>query len=53
MADKPVVGIIKGSKSDITPAMEACTKELEELGVPYELAIASAHRAPAKVHEWA
>ncbi|MCI1288932.1 MAG: AIR carboxylase family protein, partial [Olsenella sp.] len=48
MADKPVVGIIMGSKSDM-PAMEACTKELEELGVPYELVIASAHRAPAKV----
>lgn len=33
--------------------MEACTKQLEELGVPYELVIASAHRNPAKVHEWA
>ena len=52
MAEQPVVGIIMGSKSDM-PAMEACTKELEELGVPYELVIASAHRAPAKVHEWA
>ena len=52
MAEQPVVGIIMGSKSDM-PAMEACTKELDELGVPYELVIASAHRAPAKVHEWA
>ena len=53
MADqKPVVGIIMGSKSDL-PTMEACTKQLEELGVPYELVIASAHRNPAKVHEWA
>ena len=48
MAEQPVVGIIMGSKSDM-PAMEACTKELDELGVPYELVIASAHRAPAKV----
>ena len=53
MADqKPVVGIIMGSKSDLG-VMEGCTAELEALGVPYELVIASAHRAPAKVHEWA
>ena len=51
MADQPLVGIIMGSKSDL-PTMEACTKQLEELGVPYELVIASAHRNPAKVHEW-
>ena len=53
MADqKPVVGIIMGSKSDLG-VMEGCTAELEALGVPYELVIASAHRTPAKVHEWA
>ena len=55
MADQekaPLVGIIMGSKSDL-PTMEGCTKELEELGVPYELVIASAHRNPNKVHEWA
>ena len=52
MADQPLVGIIMGSKSDL-PTMEACTKQLEELGVPYELVIASAHRNPAKVQEWA
>lgn len=52
MADQPLVGIIMGSKSDL-PTMEACTKQLEELSVPYELVIASAHRNPAKVHEWA
>ena len=48
----PVVGIIMGSKSDM-PVMEGCTAELERLGVPYELVIASAHRTPDKVHEWA
>lgn len=53
MADqKPVVGIIMGSKSDLG-VMEGCTAELEALGVPYELVIASAHRTPAKAHEWA
>lgn len=53
MADNtPLVGIIMGSKSDL-PVMEACTAQLDEFGVPYELIIASAHRNPAKVHEWA
>lgn len=52
MAEQPLVGIIMGSKSDL-PTMEGCTKQLEELGVPYELVIASAHRTPDKVHEWA
>ena len=52
MSTSPVVGIIMGSKSDL-PTMEACTKQLDELGVPYELIIASAHRKPAVVHEWA
>ncbi len=53
MADqKPVVGIIMGSKSDLG-VMEGCTAELEALSVPYELVIASAPRTPAKVHEWA
>lgn len=48
----PLVGVIMGSTSDM-PVMEACMTQLEEFGVPYELIIASAHRNPAKVHEWA
>ena len=48
----PVVGIIMGSKSDM-PAMEPCMAQLEEFGIPYEVKVASAHRAPAIVHEWA
>lgn len=52
MAENAVVGIIMGSKSDL-PTMEGCTQQLEEFGVPYELVIASAHRTPDKVHEWA
>jgi len=51
-ACSPLVGIIMGSKSDL-PAMEPCTAQLDELAVPYELVIASAHRAPEKVHAWA
>ncbi len=52
MADEPLVGIILGSKSDV-PAMEACVEQLKAFDVPYELVVASAHRAPAKVHAWA
>jgi 5-(carboxyamino)imidazole ribonucleotide mutase len=52
MADTPLVGIIMGSKSDMG-VMEECAKQLEELGVAYELIVASAHRNPKRVHEWA
>jgi 5-(carboxyamino)imidazole ribonucleotide mutase len=53
MAEKtPLVGIIMGSKSDLD-VMQGCASQLEEFGVPYELIIASAHRQPAKVHDWA
>ena len=48
----PVIGIIMGSESDM-PAMEPCMKQLDEFGVPYEVKVASAHRKPAVVHEWA
>jgi 5-(carboxyamino)imidazole ribonucleotide mutase len=52
MSDAPLVGIVMGSHSDMA-VMEECAKTLETLGVPYELLVASAHRQPAKVHEWA
>lgn len=48
----PRVGIIMGSESDM-PTMEACMKQLEEFGVPYEVKVASAHRKPVEVHDWA
>jgi 5-(carboxyamino)imidazole ribonucleotide mutase len=52
MAETPLVGIIMGSKSDLG-VMEECAKQLVDLGVPYELVVASAHRNPDRVHEWA
>jgi len=52
MADTPLVGIIMGSKSDLG-VMEECSAQLDALGVAYELVIASAHRNPDRVHEWA
>ena len=48
----PVVGVILGSESDLA-AMQPCMDQLEAFGVPYELKIASAHRKPLEVHEWA
>src|SRR5947209_10863935 len=33
--------------------MEACLKQLEELGIEAELKVCSAHRNPAGVMEWA
>ena len=50
--EQPKVGIIMGSKSDL-PTMQACMDQLDEFGVAYEVKIASAHRKPAEVHEWA
>ena len=51
-SETPLVGVIMGSKSDLD-VMEACAEQLAELGVPFELLIASAHRNPGRVHEWA
>jgi 5-(carboxyamino)imidazole ribonucleotide mutase len=51
MTETPLVGIIMGSNSDLA-VMEECGQQLDELGVPFELVIASAHRAPDKVHDW-
>jgi 5-(carboxyamino)imidazole ribonucleotide mutase len=33
--------------------MDECAKQLEALGVPFELLVASAHRNPGTVHDWA
>jgi 5-(carboxyamino)imidazole ribonucleotide mutase len=48
----PLVGIVMGSKSDMD-VMVQCAEQLEEFGVPYEMLVASAHRNPDRVHEWA
>lgn len=52
MEGTPLVGIIMGSQSDMG-VMEQCADQLKELGVPYEMIVASAHRNPDRVHEWA
>ncbi|MCL2808391.1 MAG: 5-(carboxyamino)imidazole ribonucleotide mutase [Coriobacteriia bacterium] len=47
-----LVGIIMGSKNDME-VVQACADQLEEFNVPYEMLVASAHRNPDKVHDWA
>ncbi|HMM20077.1 MAG TPA: 5-(carboxyamino)imidazole ribonucleotide mutase [Selenomonadales bacterium] len=46
------VAIIMGSDSDL-PVMEPAVKTLAEFGVGCEVIVASAHRTPDKVHEFA
>ena len=48
----PKIGIILGSASDI-PVLEKGTPVLAELGVEFEVAIASAHRTPTDVENYA
>ncbi len=50
--DAPLVGIVMGSQSD-APVMHGAEEMLDALGVPYETIVASAHRSPDKVREWA
>lgn len=52
MAGTALVGIIMGSESD-KPVMQECADMLRKLGVPFEMVVASAHRQPELVHEWA
>lgn len=48
----PVVGIVMGSKSD-WEVMEKAAKELEERGIAHEMKVASAHRDPDVVADYA
>lgn len=49
---KPKVGIIMGSKSDL-PVMIEAANILEELEVPFEVTIVSAHRTPQRMMDYA
>ena len=51
-ASSPLVGVIMGSKSDLK-YMGAATDVLDELGVPHEVKIVSAHRTPDWMFEYA
>jgi phosphoribosylaminoimidazole carboxylase PurE protein len=49
--ERPVVGIVVGSRSDIAAAEKAAAV-LEELGVASEVRVISAHRAPDLLGSW-
>jgi len=49
---KPVIGIIMGSQSDLKVMGEAA-EILEELLIPFELTIVSAHRTPHRMTNYA
>jgi 5-(carboxyamino)imidazole ribonucleotide mutase len=49
---KPVVGIIMGSQSD-WPTLKHAAVILDELKIPYEKRIVSAHRTPERLYEYA
>lgn len=50
--NKPIVGIIMGSKSDLEIMSEAASF-LESVGVPCEITIVSAHRTPRRMFQYA
>ena len=49
---QPLVGVIMGSRSDWDTMQHACNT-LEELGVPFETRVVSAHRTPDQMAEYA
>jgi phosphoribosylaminoimidazole carboxylase PurE protein len=52
MSEKPLVGILVGSDSDLDVVV-ATTATLDELGIANELRVASAHRTPGLVRSYA
>ena len=49
--DHILVSVLTGSKSDL-PVMEACVDILNEMGIPNEIKVISAHRNPKKLMEY-
>lgn len=49
---KPSIGIIMGSDSDLAVMKEAA-QVLDELSIPYEVTVVSAHRTPLRMVEYA
>src|SRR5277367_888624 len=52
MDEKPLVGVIMGSKSD-WETMTHASKTLTDFGVPHETRVVSAHRTPQLLAEYA
>jgi 5-(carboxyamino)imidazole ribonucleotide mutase len=49
---KPIVGIIMGSQSDLKIMKEAA-EFLEDMKIPFELTVVSAHRTPQRMADYA
>jgi 5-(carboxyamino)imidazole ribonucleotide mutase len=49
---KAVVGIIMGSDTDL-PVMSETARMLGKFAIPFEIEVVSAHRSPARTHEYA
>ena len=47
-----IVGILMGSDSDL-PVMTEAARILEKFSIPFEIEVTSAHRSPARTHEYA
>ncbi|MBM3933992.1 MAG: 5-(carboxyamino)imidazole ribonucleotide mutase [SAR202 cluster bacterium] len=47
----PLVGVICGSKTDV-PLLKDTEEVLTQMGIEYEVVVASAHRTPDKVREF-
>jgi 5-(carboxyamino)imidazole ribonucleotide mutase len=52
MNDKPLVGVVMGSKTD-WDVMQHAVRVLKDFGVPYEARVVSAHRTPDAMFEYA
>lgn len=51
-ADRPLVGVIMGSRSD-WDTMQHAVQTLADLGIPYEATVVSAHRTPHLLTDYA
>ncbi|MGH9711913.1 MAG: 5-(carboxyamino)imidazole ribonucleotide mutase [Candidatus Acidiferrales bacterium] len=51
-AHAAIVGILMGSDTDL-PVMSEAGKTLSKFGIAYEMEVVSAHRTPARAHEYA
>ena len=49
--DKPLVGIIMGSESDLA-VMKNAAIIMKEFEIPYEIKVVSAHRTPDRLYEY-
>lgn len=51
-SDKPLIGVIMGSVSDVD-IMKGCVDVLKEMSIPHEVKILSAHRTPEQTRQYA